>query len=461
MHANEILDVRRFMDSRPVSRFQKLVVFLGFLIIALDGFDVAIMGFIAPQLRAEWGMAHTALGPVLSAALFGLAIGAMVSGPVADRYGRKLVLVYSVLFFGLWTLAMAAFAHSVQEIVIYRFLTGIGLGAAMPNAATLVSEYSPARSRSFLITVAFCGFTFGAAGGGFLSAWMIPALGWRSVIWLGGIMPLVLAPVLLSRLPESVGYLLARRAAPQRVRAILSRMAPGAISERTTFVLPPVSSQSSARIVLSGPYRFGTLMLWTGYFMVLFLIYLFSGWLPTLVKEGGGYGMAQAAVVAALFQIGGTAGSLVLGWVMDRWNAHRVLAITFATGAGLTFAIGMATRHFALTGAIAFGIGFCMNGGSVGMNALSALFYPTEARATGSSWMSGVGRLGAILSAFAGAQMLSTGWTFMEMFAALAVPGLLSAAAVFAKGQAQARGDAALPRQGSPVAGQEPRTFAQ
>jgi AAHS family 4-hydroxybenzoate transporter-like MFS transporter len=461
MHANETLDVRQFMDSRPVSGYQKLVVFLGFLIIALDGFDVAIMGFIAPQLRTEWGISHTALGPVLSAALFGLAIGAMASGPIADRYGRKIVLVYSVLFFGLWTLAMAAFAHSVQEIVIYRFLTGIGLGAAMPNAATLVSEFAPARSRSFLITVAFCGFTFGAAGGGFLSAYMIPALGWRSVIWLGGIMPVILAPLLLARLPESVCYLLARRAPAARIHAIMDRLAPGAIAAGASFVLPPVSSQSSVQIVVSRSYRFGTMMLWTGYFMVLFLIYLFSGWLPTLVKEGGGYSMAQAAIVAALFQIGGTVGSLALGWIMDRWNAHRVLALTFAIGAGLTFAIGIATRHFALTGAIAFGIGFCMNGGSVGMNALSAAFYPTEARATGSSSMSGVGRFGAILSAFAGAQMLSTGWSFMEMFAALAIPGLLAAAAMFAKGRAQVRNADAPASYGNVAAEAECRTVAQ
>lgn len=157
------MDVRELINDRPFGGFQKLVVFFCFVIIALDGFDVAVMGLIAPQLREDWGVTPQALGPVLSAAL-------------ADRYGRKIVLVTSVLFFGFWTL-VTAFSSDVTQLVVFRFLTGLGLGAAMPNAATLTAEFAPERKRAFLVTVAFCGFSFGAAGGGFLSAWMIPNLG--------------------------------------------------------------------------------------------------------------------------------------------------------------------------------------------------------------------------------------------------------------------------------------------
>jgi len=220
MLTTQPIDIQALINSRAIGGFQKWVVFLGFLIIGLDGFDVAIMGFIAPQLKMDWGLSHQQLGPVLSAALIGLAVGALVAGPLADRYGRKIVLVSSVFMFGLWTLA-TAFSPDINTMVVLRFMTGLGLGAAMPNASTLVSEYAPQRSRSFLITVAFCGFSLGAAAGGFLSAWMIPAFGWKSMLILGGVLPLLVAPLLYFKLPESVAFLVARQAPNASIRAIV------------------------------------------------------------------------------------------------------------------------------------------------------------------------------------------------------------------------------------------------
>ena len=178
MPQNHCLDVRTLINTLPLSRYQKLIVFLGFCVIALDGFDIAIMGFIAPSLQQEWGVAHYELGFIISAALVGLALGAMLSGPLADRLGRKKIIVNSVFFFGFWTIA-TAFSQNVEQMVFFRFMTGLGLGAAMPNISTLVSEYAPERRRSFLITLIFCGFTFGAAVGGFTASWLIPRYGWH------------------------------------------------------------------------------------------------------------------------------------------------------------------------------------------------------------------------------------------------------------------------------------------
>ncbi|MDI6934748.1 aromatic acid/H+ symport family MFS transporter [Serratia sp. Se-PFBMAAmG] len=441
---NHTLDVRQLIDQRPIGHFQKWVVFLGFLIIALDGLDVAIIGFIAPQLKSEWGLGPQSLGPVLSAALIGLALGALVAGPLADRHGRKAVLLGSVLLFGLWTLA-SAFAPNLETLVALRFLTGLGLGAAMPNASTLVSEYAPARSRSLLITLAFCGFSLGAAAGGFVSAWMIPNLGWRSVLALGGVLPLLVLPLLYWRLPESVTFLVSKGAEPQRIRAIVERLAPGVSTPSTHFALAADAPSQGGAIgtILSPRYRFGTLMLWCGYVLALFLVYLFSGWLPTLVKEGGGFSVSEAAIVTACFQIGGPVGAIAVGWAMDRWHPQRVLMLTFLFSGVVVFAIGQVAGDFTWLCAIAWAVGFGLNGGSVGMNALAAGFYPTEARATGASWMSGIGRFGAILSAFAGAQMLAMGWRFDQVFAALLVPAGLAALAVLSQGwhaQAARRG---------------------
>lgn len=193
MTQTQRLDVRELINRNPLSRFQKLIIFLGFCVIALDGFDIAIMGFIAPTLKLEWGVSNHQLGLVISAALIGLALGAIFSGPLADWLGRKKIIINNVFFFGFWTIA-TAFSHNVEQMMFFRFMTGLGLGAAMPNIGTLVSEYAPERQRSFIITVIFCGFTFGAAAGGFSASWLIPQFGWHSLMALGGILPLLFAP---------------------------------------------------------------------------------------------------------------------------------------------------------------------------------------------------------------------------------------------------------------------------
>ena len=427
------LDVRELINGNPLSRFQKLVVFLGFCVIALDGFDIAIMGFIAPTLKHEWGVTNYELGFVISAALIGLALGALLSGPLADWLGRKKIIVNSVFFFGFWTI-VTAFSQNIEQMIFFRFMTGLGLGAAMPNIGTLVSEYAPERQRSFLITVIFCGFTFGAAAGGFSASWLIPRFGWHSLMALGGILPLLFAPLLIWLLPESVRFLVVKRAPAARIRAILQRLYPGQIADNAEFTLPaqPVNA-NAMRLVLSRHYRLGSLMLWLVYFMGLFLVYILGSWLPTLVKEVG-LTVSQAAVMTAIYQAGGTVGSLFAGWLMDRINPHRALGLIYAIGGLFTMAMGYAAASFALLCLLAFVSGACLNGANTGMNALSARYYPTQARATGSSWMHGVGRMGAILSAFAGAEMMALNLSFENVFLILGIPAALTVVGLVVKG---------------------------
>ena len=433
MTQTQRLDVRELINGNPLSRFQKLVVFLGFCVIALDGFDIAIMGFIAPTLKHEWGVTNYELGFVISAALIGLALGALLSGPLADWLGRKKIIVNSVFFFGFWTI-VTAFSQNIEQMIFFRFMTGLGLGAAMPNIGTLVSEYAPERQRSFLITVIFCGFTFGAAAGGFSASWLIPRFGWHSLMALGGILPLLFAPLLIWLLPESVRFLVVKRARAERIRAILQRLYPGQIADNAEFTLPAQPANTNAmRLVLSRHYRLGSLMLWLVYFMGLFLVYILGSWLPTLVKEVG-LTVSQAAVMTAIYQAGGTVGSLFAGWLMDRINPHRALGLIYAIGGLFTMAMGYAAASFALLCLLAFVSGACLNGANTGMNALSARYYPTQARATGSSWMHGVGRMGAILSAFAGAEMMALNLSFENVFLILGIPAALTVVGLVVKG---------------------------
>lgn len=430
---SHVLDVRKVINEGKISKLQKLVVFFCFAIIAIDGLDVVAMGLVTPQIMQEWGVNASQMGPVLSAALFGLAAGALVAGPLADRFGRKLILINSVFFFGVWTL-VTAFATTVDQLILFRFLTGLGLGAAAPSAATLAAEYAPERKRAFFVTLAYMGFSLGAAAGGFLAAWMIPNLGWRSVLILGGVLPLLLIPFLFIQMPESLTFLAAKNASKQKIRAIVEKIRPGSTTANTEFDIPKAKIQKSAiGIVMSKEYLLGTLMLWMSYLTVLFLIYLCSSWLPTLVKMNN-FSISEAAVVSSVFQIGGPVGCLFFGWSMDKFRPHLILTIAMLVGAIATFAVGQFSQNLVLLSICVWIVGFCFNGGSVGMSALATNFYPTEARATGASWMNGIGRFGAISSAFAGAYMISHGYSFQFMFTLLVIPAVLAATAITVKG---------------------------
>jgi len=315
LNPTSAVDVRSFINGRPMSRYQWLVLVLCFLIVAADGTDVAIMGFIAPPILQEWGISRAAFGVVMSAAPIGLVFGALFAGPASDKIGRKKVLVASVLAFGIFTL-LASYARDTTEMAVLRFLTGIGLGAAMPNATTLLSEYVPERSRSLMVTLMFTGFNLGSALVGFVAAWLIPVHGWRSVLVAGGVLPLALVPLLLLLLPESSRYLAVRGVAAERIARTLGRVCGASFSAGTTFVSqePAVPARTPVGLLFSRGFGAMSVALWVTYFMGLMVIYLLTGWLPTLFKDAG-LSVSQAANITAMFQIGGTLGGVLVGWL--------------------------------------------------------------------------------------------------------------------------------------------------
>jgi len=360
-------------------------------------------------------------------------LGALTAGPLADKLGRKRLLVAAVMVFALACFA-SAFSADLTQLTVLRFVTGVGLGAAMPNAVTLMSEYCPDQRRAMLTNTMFCGFPLGAAFGGFLAAWMIPQWGWRSVLELGGVTPLILSILMWFLLPESVRYMVAKAHPVDHVRAVLARISDAAASA-TKFVLteakPHVAGASGLGVVFSRSYAAGSVMLWLAYFMGLVIFYALINWMPILFKDAG-IDPKQATLITALFPLGGV-GAIFFGWLMDRFNGNRIIALGYLLTAIAVFLIGQVVGAVGLLMAAVFVAGVLMNTAQSSMPALAAGFYPTAGRASGVSWMLGIGRFGGIAGSFLVAELTRRQVGLASIFTIVAVAGLVAAVALMIK----------------------------
>ncbi|VVD78947.1 4-hydroxybenzoate transporter [Pandoraea aquatica] len=426
------VDVRDFINAAPVSRFQILISTMCFLIVALDGFDIAIIGFIAPHIRSEWQLSMVSLGPLFSAGLLGLMVGAFCSGPMADRIGRRRVLILSVAWFGAASVG-AALAPNVAWLIALRFLTGLGLGGAMPNAITLTSEFSPERRRGTLLTLMFCGFSLGSALGGVVTAYLVAGVGWRGLLAIGGLLPLALVPVLWFTLPESVRFLAIRGGTQAQIAATLKRVAPGLVVAGQTYTAADDRLPSSPVVQLfHRDYRRGTLLLWLAFFMSLLLLYLLINWLPILAERSG-LTLKQASMFAGLLQGGGVLGAIVLGVLIDRFHPYKVVAVAYLFGAASLASLALTESPVWLAAGI-FITGFCVSGSQVCANVIASAYYPTSNRATGVAWALGIGRIGAVAGSFGGALLLAAGWSNAGLFTILAIPAMLAALGILLAG---------------------------
>jgi AAHS family 4-hydroxybenzoate transporter-like MFS transporter len=424
------INVRSFIDERPVGRHQIVILALIVLVIALDGMDIGIMGFAAPEIIRTWGITKAEMGTVLSSVFIGMAAGAALTGPMGDRFGRKLVIVGSVFWFGLLTL-LAARATGVPGLLVLRTLAGVGLGAAFPSAYALLAEYAPQPKRSLILTIAISGFTGGATIAGFLAAWLIPSFGWKVTLAATGLLPVVFAGALMFLLPESVAFLALKRRTDM-IPAILRKIDPRVVfTDGSTFWLPLAADEpkGSIAILLLPRYIVTVAMLCVAYFMECLVTYIIVGWLPVITREAG-FGLAEGAIITSIFTLAGPVGSICVGAAMDRMSAHKLLVTTTTISAIFLACVGIAPKGFAELSIFMLALGFFFHGSTTGLHALSAQSFPTSARATGVSWMHTAGRVGAIGSGMLGGLLLSWGWTFGQIFLALAAPMLIAALAL-------------------------------
>jgi len=421
------VDVAELIDRRPIGRFQIKLFALCAMSLIMDGFDVQAMGYVAPEVIPELGMSGGELGVILAAANVGLLVGAMVFTVLADRIGRRPVLIFGTLFYAVMAL-LTAQADSTTELLVLRFVAGLGMGSIIPNATALIGEYSPSRRRVTLIMTITVGFTAGAALGGLVAAWLMPLFGWRSVFYFGGVIPLVIGALMIFWLPESLQFLVVRRRLVEAARW-LARVEPGVrVGPATELVVPEETRGGVPAVDLLREGRAGvTLLYWAVNFTNLLNLYFLAGLLPTILTRSG-FASSASALIGGVMQLGGTIGTFGLAWLISRKGFTPMLTATFAVAAASIALIGSTpVLAFApLLTFVVFVAGWCVIGGQPGLNALAATYYPTSMRSTGIGWGLGIGRLGAIVGPLIGGRLLDLDWSTQQVFIVFAMPAVVS-----------------------------------
>jgi AAHS family 4-hydroxybenzoate transporter-like MFS transporter len=427
--AERVLDVVALIETRPIGPAQWTVIGLCALVAMLDGLDLQSIGLAAPAMGAQLHIAPQAFGVVFSAALAGLALGAFLLGPVADRVGRKRVLVAATFCFGVFTLA-TAYAGSLPELLTCRFLTGFGLGGAMPSFISLGSEYVPKTRRTAVVSLLWAGFPLGGVVGGLLGSRIIPAYGWQSIFLVGGMLPILLSIILAIALPESMSFLVATGKSRDRIGRTLRRIFPDVTTTgETRFELGRESAPRATVLELFGSGRaLGTLLLWASFFFAFMILVTNSAWSPILLRRVG-IAAEQSALALALFNFGSLFGSAAAGMLLNRFGILRVLPPTLTLGALAYAMVGWSAPSFGSVMMAEGLFGLLLGCASSGLIALSAIYYPVAIRSTGVGWATGMGRLGSFVGPLAVGQMVGAQWDVPTIFAALGGSVLIGAVA--------------------------------
>lgn len=404
-------DIGRMLDEGPYTGMQKFVVLLAALSIVMDGFDGQLIGFAIPMMIKEWGITREAFAPAVAAGLIGMGIGSAFAGLFADRFGRRMAVICSVLVFGTATCAIGL-APDATTVAILRFIAGLGIGGALPSSTTMTAEFTPARRRTLAVTATIVCVPLGGMLAGLFAGQILPAYGWRTLFFLGGTMAIVLGIVLCFALPESPRYLSRHPRRWGELTTLLARMGrPMAEGVRYTDQREQASEKSGGfRALFSGGLARDTLAIWIAFFMCLTAVYSAFSWLPTmLASEGLPLGIAGSGLTA--YNLGGVIGALVCAVAMTRWGSLWPLALCCVGAAVSAFAmLAIDARQSASLLIFGFGVhGLFVNAVQSTMYALCAFIYPTNVRATGTASALAFGRLGAILSAFAGAAVITRG----------------------------------------------------
>ena len=429
--ASSTINVTELIDQRPLTELQIRVVALCALMIFLDGADTIMMGLVAPSLATTIGVSVSSFGPVFGIGQAGILFGVLACGPLGDRFGRKRLVIGATLLFATFTL-VTVWTTSFDELLVLRFLTGIGLGGLAPNAVALTSEFAPKRLRAAFVSLQWSAFPLGGVAIGLLGSVLITRWGWQSLFLIGSIVPLLLAVVLIFVLPESVSFLLTRGLDPSGARQIVGKMAPDILTSAETRYI--VSEEKLPGVPMKHLFTEGraalTLLLWVPFFTSFLILIFVTSWIPALLRAGG-LSMTQVGLAIALNSLGSFFGSGAVGRLMDRYGTFGVLIPAFIMAAGAAGLLGFSTDNFPSAAVVITLSGFFAGASQTGVIALAAVTYPVAIRSTGVGWAMAIGRFGSVVGPILGGFFLSWHWPVDLIFPVIAAPALIGAFCVF------------------------------
>lgn len=426
----ETLSLRAKIEQSPMGAYQWMIVAMAAIMNLLDGFDVLALAFTATAIQNEFGLTRIELGYLLSAGLFGMAAGSLFLAPLADKIGRRPLLLMAVLLSTIGMLG-SAFISQYQWLGFWRVITGLGVGGILVGTNVITSEYSSRKWRSFAISVYAAGFGVGAVLGGMFAVMLQGEYGWRSVFLAGAILTGLFLVVLFIWLPESIDFLTTKQPKNAKVRLNLIAKKIGLAGD---WKLPAKTEKVKTKLpisqLFSEKYLHSTLLIWTAFFAIMFSFYFISSWTPALLKEAG-MTTEQSVSVGMMISLGGTCGALIYGLLASRWTARGVLILftVLSSAATIIFILSSSVLWIAMVFGILVGV--LMNGCISGLYTLNPLTYDADIRSTGVGWSIGIGRIGAILAPTIAGQLLDMGWDKQSLYVGVGFVMLISTVAIF------------------------------
>ncbi|TQC38867.1 MFS transporter [Rhodococcus sp. WS4] len=439
------LSIDEIIERSPISTLQRRLIILSISLALLDGFDSLIIGFLVPALSADWGVSAASLTPVVVSGTVGTIAGAMLLAPIADRLGRRPVILGGAAVFAVFTL-LSAVAPNIALLTLFRLLAGVGLGAVPSTLIAYVSEYSPRRIRSTVVAATGSGLLAGGFVGGFAAAFMIPRFGWQSVLLVGGLLPLLPLLLGLRWMPETP-QMSAIRGRMDAAARVLSRIDTSFSATDASRIIQKKTSTRGVpvRSLLADNRAATTILVWVLYLSQYVCGYFIFAWLPSLLSDAGA-GRSTALAASSMCTLGGLVGGLLLGTQMPKVSSQfRILALNYVVAACAVVATAMAigASDIGMFAAL-FVVGFGTFGTILCVNAIIANLYPAEIRSTGLGWAQGFGRIGSVVGPSIGGLLLATQFSTQTIFQLALVPVLVCALAlvglgVIARRDAQSR----------------------
>jgi len=413
------------LENQKIGGLQIRVAALCALIQMCDGYDVGSIGWAVPSLTHAWDLPPSAFSLAFLWSNLGVLVGALASGPIGDRFGRKPLLLASVAIFGLASLA-SAFAGSLGVLSALRFFTGLGIAGAFTGTTALTGDYTPQRLRATMIMVTFTGAPLGGFVGSLIVAELLRHYTWPVIFVLGGAFPLVLLLVIVVWLPESPRFLARTPNLSARQQALLARL--DIAQARAESHPVDIATENPVKMLFGRGYALQTVLLWIIFFCSLLNLYLFVFWLPEVLHLTG-MTPPQAVFASSLIPLGGIFAVLYLGLLIDRFGPERALALHYALGIVFVALIALLAMPYLVLLAILFLAGTTIIGSQTGPNAACGALYPARMRTSGIGWALGIGRLGGIAAAPLGGYLLARGLPPTQVFLSACFFALVAATA--------------------------------